>query len=429
MNTGRCIYCKTHKERINKEHAFLKSLLDKKLIGTEYEWIIDKHVCEDCNRFFGNELDTILLNASPIGFIQHKIESELGNRTQAQHATFYNKAKFKSIHPVRLFFTDPIYNDLIAMHEQTAITSDVHVEGFYDSIRALYPQIILVQHPNEQTLESAIAEDCQNFNNPDSSVQPETAVYENNKEYYKFGNTLVFPPKTTETFRKERQQKVFINRFLKKVKNVEKSMWIICPKKHNFHSTFMSFYKSLSGEKTFIEEESFSTPELFTRHTKVIIDPKAIPHIERAVAKIAFHCFLYHYPQFSGHESIFNRIKKYIYHGGKYSNQLISPWRNRRTENITFNTSGHCFHGICFYVQNNNIGCMIGFFTGLLSRPYSFRINLAGKPLMANPKKDKEKYIPFSVHPKSQRKRRILSPDSTGLIIDPRKDKGVLGRF
>ncbi len=428
MTIGICIYCKQEKD-LNVEHAFPKSLLDKKNIGTKYEWIIDKHVCVDCNGLFGKELDGILLNASPIGFIQHKIQSELGNRTNAQHATFYNSTKFKSIHPVRLFFTDPIYNDLIAMHEHTEITSDVDVEGYFDSIGALYPQIILVQHPHEQTSEQAIAEDCENFNNPDSSVELETHVYENNKEYYKFGNTLVFPPKTTETFRKERQQKDFINRFLNKVRNIEKSMWIICPETHSFHSTLMAFHNSLSGEKDFIEEESFSTPELFTRQTKVIIDPKAKPHIERAIAKIAFHCLLYHYPTFHGHEPIFSRIKEFIHHGIGKPNQIISPWRNRRTENITFNTCGHCYHGISFYFKNNNIGCMIDLFMGLFSSPFSFRINLAGKPHMTDAKKDKEEKIPFSVHPKSQNKRRILSPDSTGLIIDPSKDKGVLGRF
>lgn len=423
MQNVRCIYCKKEK-KLNKEHAFPESLLDKRLLGTKHEWIIDKHVCVECNTFLGNELDGILVNASPIGFIQHQIESELGNRNRDQHTTFYNSQKFQSIHPVRLFFSDPIYNDLIVLHEQIPATSTV--EGFFDSIRALVPQIVLVQHPCEQTLEQTVAEDCRKFNNPDSGEQIVTTTLQNNKEYYKFGNTFIFPPKTIETFKKEKQQKEFKNRFLKEVKNVQKSMWIICPQRHKFHSTAMSFYNSVNGVKTMIEQETFIEPELFTRHTKVIMDPKAFPKIGRAIAKIAFHCFLFHYSTFSGHEPIFNRIKRFIYNGSGNPAQFISEWRNYRSENITFASSDRCCHGICFYVQRNNIGCMIDLFVGLLSRPFSFRINLAGNTQSPNLRKDREEYIPFSVHPKSQRKRRILQADKIELIQKPRQEEGVL---
>ena len=425
MKTGKCIYCR-QKTDLNREHAFPQSLLDSRLLGTKYEWIIDKHVCVECNTFLGDELDGILVNASPIGFIQHQIEAELGNRNREQHTTFYNSQKFQSIHPVRLFFSDPIYNDLIVMHEQTPEKSIV--EGCFDSIRALSPQIVLVQHSCEQTLEQAIAEDCQNFNDPDSGKEIKTIILPSDKEYYKFGNTFIFPPKTIEQFKKEKQQKEFINQFLKKVKNSQKSMWIICPQKHKFHSTAVSLCNSVSGEKTIIEQETFIKPELFTRHIKVIMDPKALPKIGRAIVKIAFHCFLFHYPTFNGHESIFNRIKKFIYNGSGNPAQFISEWRNYRSENITVDSSDHSYHGICFYVQNNNIGCMIDLFTGLLSRPFSFRINLAGNTQSPNLRKDREEYLPFFVHPKSQRKKRILQTDRIGLIQEPRQGEGVLWR-
>ena len=69
---------------------------------------------------------------------------------------------------------------------------------------------------------------------------------------------------------------------------------------------------------------------------------------------------------------------------------------------------------------------MIDLFTGLLSRPFSFRINLAGNTRSPNLRKDCERYLPFSVHPKSQRKKRILQADRIGLIQKPRQDDGVL---
>ena len=143
-------------------------------------------------------------------------------------------------------------------------------------------------------------------------------------------------------------------------------------------------------------------------------DQKAMPSIARAIAKIAFHCFLCHYPDFSGHEPIFDDIKEFIYTGSP--NKFVADWKNPGTENMIYDSDEH-FHRICFFIQDNDIGCRIDFFTGLQGPPMSYQITLAGEPDNSQPSPNRIEYIPFYIHPKSQIKRQIVLVDRLSTIV------------
>ena len=162
---------------------------------------------------------------------------------------------------------------------------------------------------------------------------------------------------------------------------------------------------------------------MFAAPILALPDQDAIPDFVRGIAKVAFHCFLYHYPEFTGHESIFDNIKEFIYTGAH--NQFVAGYKNSETENPVYNSTKH-LHGVGFFVQGEDIGCRIAFFTGLLSSQFSYQITLAGDPDNSTPSCDRAGYIPFSVHPESPMKRRIFCVSDLGIIQEPRSDEGVL---
>ncbi|MDE0017969.1 MAG: hypothetical protein OXU51_17440, partial [Candidatus Poribacteria bacterium] len=185
-----------------------------------------------------------------------------------------------------------------------------------------------------------------------------------------------------------------------------------------------AFYNSLQGEtKEIIEAKKLEDPEMFAASIQAIPDQEGIPYFARAIAKTAFHCFLYHYPEFSGHESIFDATKEFIYTGT--SNKYVARYENPGTENPVYDSAKH-LHGVGFFVQGEDIGCRINFFTGLLPSQFSYQIILSGDPDNSTPNCDRVGYIPFFVHPGSPMKGRILPVTELGIIQKPRADEEVL---
>ena len=424
MKKGKCIYCKQERD-LSKEHAFPESLLDDRLIGTEHEWIIDKHLCEKCNKFLGKQLDEILIGASPIGFIWNGIKGELGKTTKDQQATFYKSAKAHRIHPVRFLFPDPSRDDWILLHEEKPASSNTEVP--VDWVTPLSPQIIIIQSSKDQSFEDARTENLEKFNAFGSDEIVVTKYDERNKVYYNFGNTLIFPPETTkELLRKPAQRDEFRSKFLIPGHRVD--CRIICPRQDNLHSPFMSFFKSLKSEEKssnpkFVVRVTHDRVSLkpgpyrdkgINRITKAVFDPKAGPYINRSIAKIAFHCFLFHYPKFSGHEPLFDDIREFIHKGGS-SERFVIKWKIPKIEKLVYK-SNQLFHIICFYARGNRIGCTLNLFTGLLTKPFSFWINLAGTLNNSTRSPSRVEHIPFYVHPKSQRRRRIFVSNRVELM-------------
>ena len=404
MIRGKCIYCKKEKN-LNREHAFPKSLLQKGVHG----WTIKKHVCVACNSKLA-QLDAILIKKSTLAFVWDRIQDELGNKTQTPHSSVYHK-KASGINPLRQFVPDPLYENHIVLHETATMSSDTSVP--VDSATALRPQIILTRYPEGQTPEEIIAENCEKFNNTSSDQDLITDYDEHEDIYCVLGNTYIFPPKASEYFFHKVPE--FKSKFMTNFPRTRYNLKVIFPEEDKQRRAAETFYDSFEGgPKKIIEDEEIPNPKPVMQLIEVRSDQKAMPFIARAIAKIAFHCFLYHYPAFSGHEPIFEDIKEFIYTGS--FNRFVGDWKNPGTENIVYDSDEH-FHGICFFIQDDDIGCRMDLFTGLRSPSISYQVILAGEPDNSNPRPSRAVYIPFYVHPKGQMKKQIVLVDRLSIIV------------
>ena len=413
MKKRKCIYCKKYKN-LNREHAFPKSLLQKATPG----WTLKQHVCATCNSRLA-QLDAVLIKKSPLAFVWDRIQDELGNTTQTPHSSIYHK-KASGINPIRQFVPDPHYENHIVLHETATVRSGASIP--VDSATALCPQIILTQYPEDQTPEEIIAKNWEKFNNTSSDQDIITDHDEQEEVYCIFGNTYIFPPRTSERFFGKAAE--FKSKFMTNLPRTRYSLRVIFSKEDRLRRAVENFYNSFkAGTKEIIEDEEFPNPIPVIQLIEVRVDPKAMPDIARAIAKIAFHCFLYHYPKFSGHEPIFDDIREFIYIGSP--NRFVGDWINTGTENLVYDSSEH-LHGICFFIQDNDIGCRMDLFTGLRSSSVSYQVILAGEPDKSHPRPSRAVYIPFHVHPKSQMKKRILTVENLGIIQQPSPYEGVL---
>ena len=413
MIRGKCIYCKEEKD-LNREHAFPETLLDDKLRGTKHEWIIDKHLCQQCNSNLG-KLDMILGKRSCLAFTLDRIQDELCNKNETLHSSIYRK-RAAGVNPVRFFAPDPLYDNHILLHERATMSDDTSIP--VDSRTALRPQIILTQYPEGQTSEAVIAENCEKFNAATLNEDIITDYGEQKEIYCILGNTYIFPPKAAEYFFHRVTE--FKSRFLTDFPRTRYDLRVIFPEKDRYQGAVETFCNSLVGKtKEIIEDEKIPDPQPVIQLIEVRADQTATPLIARAIAKIAFHCLLYHYPEFNGHEPIFENIKEFIYTGS--SNRFVGEWKDPGTENIVYDSDEH-FHYICFFLQGNDIGCRIDLFTGLQDPPISYQVILAGDPDNSHPSPNRMEYIPFYVHPKSQIKRRIVLVDRLSTIVSVKSE-------
>lgn len=412
MIKGRCIYCKKEKD-LNKEHAFPQSLLQKGTPG----WTINNHLCVTCNSDLG-KLDVVLSKRSHIAFVWDRLQRELGDGAEGIHDSIYHK-RTAGIDPIRLFLPNPVYDNHILLHEFKE-DSDGTINSAY-SVDVLRPQIILTEYAEGQTGEKVVADNLEKFNAAGSS---ENIINHDEQEdiYCILGNIYIFPPQTTWRYFSKVEE--FKSKFLKDFPRTRYNLRVIYPEDDRAWNKVNSFYSSLQGEtKEIIEGKNFEDPEMFAASIQAIPDQEGIPCFARAVAKTAFHCFLYHYPEFSGHESIFDAIKEFIYTGAP--NKYVARYENSETENPIYHSAKH-LHGVGFFVQDNDIGCRIDFFTGLLPSQFSYQITLSGDPDSSTPSCDRVGYIPFSVHSESPMKRKILPGSALRMIQEPRSDEGVL---
>ena len=413
MIKGKCIYCKEEKD-LNREHAFPKSLLQKGAPG----WVIDKHLCKSCNSYLA-KLDGVLSKRSPLAYIWDRIQEGLGHETKTRHSSIYHE-KASGINPVRLFLPNPIYDDHIILHEFKVERDGTNAS--VDLVVALQPQIILTQYAGGQTGEGIIAESLEKFNTISSDEDFITDYDEQEDVYFIFGNTYVFSPKASERFFKRAED--FKSMYMKDFPQIQYDLRVICPEESRYQGAVNTFCDSFKAEiKEIIEPKKFQNPDVFTRSIQTVSDPKSIPEFLRAVAKTAFHCFLHHYPKFSGHESIFAEIRDFIYTGTP--NKFVAQCRNTETDNFVYDSTEH-LHVFYFFIQGDDIGCRIDFFTGLLPDQFSYEVTLAGNPEKSHPSCDSVVYVPFFVHPQSQMKKRIHPVTEFGMVQKPRWGEGIL---
>ena len=79
---------------------------------------------------------------SHIAFLSETIKMELGINNEGQHASIYHKRAGR-VNPVRIPFPDPLYDNLIVLHERSS--SDSPMPDFVYGFSALRPQMILTR--------------------------------------------------------------------------------------------------------------------------------------------------------------------------------------------------------------------------------------------------------------------------------------------
>ena len=418
MVQGKCIYCNEVKA-LNREHAFPESLLHNcvQLKARAPEWIIEK-LCEDCNNRGLGILDQTLTRQSPIAVILRilKNEWEASSNCKSEDTSFYNATGYDGIRPVNLIYPDHLYDNLIMLHEEIGTSA----LGFHPTLLGLakVPQLILIQYTGEQTPEQIIADNCEKWISGDTSVESSA---EHDGVYCISDNCLVFSPKATEYFMAspEREQE-FVTKFMKNHDSLQFYLRVLFPDNRDIEGKLEGFCKRIGqGIEKVFPARRFELQQAPGNYVMMAIDKKAIPYIKRAIAKIAFHCFLYHHPDFSGHETIFEGIRAFISSGENHQTSngedFIAGVTLPRPCIWSSNKQSHIFR---FYVRDGNIICQIAFFTGLLlensyvetPEPLAFEVVLAGNSEEARSGRCRKGRMPFYVHGKSQLKRRIFTP-------------------
>ena len=414
MVEGKCIYCKKIKE-LNEEHAFPKALLQKCTVLDRCapEWVIYK-LCVECNGKL-SRLDDIPVTKGPMAFIWKRIKSEWDpdNVNDDRDSVFYNASTY-GIRPMNLFYPDPLYGGLIILHEETG----ARTSNFYPTLlgRAKVPQMVLIRYAEGQAVEQIIRENSDKWASGEISVT-ESSEYDG--VHCIFENTYVFAPEATKYFvggiDKEQE---FVSKFMKKRHNMRFDLQALFPDNLGYAGKLNGFCKRLrANTKVEIGAKPFEPQESTENYVMVAADKKAIPYTNKAIAKIAFHSFLYWHPQFSGHEAIFEEIRTFISENGSHrtsaGEDIVTGWGVPASYFCPSNEHYHLFY---FYVHRGNIVCRVVFFTGLwlnpccseIPEPLAYEIILAGNSDKARQDNPEERSVPFYVHGKSQLKRRIL---------------------
>jgi hypothetical protein len=472
MRKGKCIYCNEEK-KLNKEHAFPRFLLHNDAPG----WTIYKHSCVECNEKLG-KLDEILASRGPIGHTWNQIKSESGEETKEKQSYRYER-KVHQIKPERMLIPDPILGDRIGLFKLLVEGND-REEPLY-SLEPLVPQMILTLYAEEETIEDVIEKNVKQFaslkiisvevsstsesvltymiGNPLLSTTtvvfpPEAIIYfhhapQDFAEYLKQFDSI---PKeyTISEFRKElqdieskltpkldnaqkekivaylrKQEQDFESTVSKQLDGIQKELLIIKDEKNTEHDMLTSFVDSvLIDNKMIVDEEIYFKEETYANLSRseplrgrFLIDEEVEQYIWRAVAKIAFHCFLKHYDKFSGHESMFDSIKAFIYKEGVV-NSFVTSHVDIDFENPVYSSNEH-FHYISFLVDGRNIGCRMDLFTGLSNGSFPFQVTLAGNIENWNVVFNRTERVPFYMNPKSEKKKRIYFVNSLGMIQEP----------
>ena len=405
MKIGKCIYCKSETS-LNREHAFPQSLRQENMPG----WIIDNHLCVKCNSGF-RDIDKVLSQRSNIGFIFDIIQREWGYTNEGLHSSPYHK-QTNGVKPLRMLFPNPVYDDLIVLHEPDSINHQVNYLG----VRALQPQMILTQYRDGQTCREVVEENNRKY---DTKRLRKDNLYTHDEEddvFCLFGNTHIFPPNAAQRYLGKVDE--FKSKFMTDFPHTRYDLRVISPEEGKGMEKFCAFFNAIQAEtKTMLPEDKNLPVEVFRKPITVIMDKKAKSLFFRAIAKLAFHCFLYHFPKYTGHETKFNPIKNFISRGsGTPSKFVKGAVTNEEIANCVYEDTEHQ-HFFGFFMKNNNIVCQITLFTGITSPPFSNVIVLAGDPNKIPLSTDCVKTFPFFVHPKSPLKNRRVSNENR--IVSP----------
>ena len=426
MKNGTCIYCNELK-LLNREHTLPQSLRQR----NTPEWIIDNHLCRKCNSDFG-DIDMVLSQRSNTGFLFDIIQRERGQENKSIQASPYHK-RASGVNPIRMLFPNPVYDDLIVLHEPDSM----NYQANYLGVIALQPQMILTQYRNGQTSREVVEENNRKYDAKSSRNDNWYTHDEKDDVFCLFGNTHIFPPNTAHRYLGRVDD--FKSKFMKHYPRTRYDLRVISPEEGKGIEKFHAFFNAIQAEtKLMIPEDKDLPVEVFRKPITVITDKKAELLFLRAIAKLAFHCFLYHYPKFTGHEVMFQPIKDFIRNGGDAPLRFVTAVKDYKMESRSYDTTIHQ-HYFRYFVKDDNIGCQIDLFTGMTAAPFSYNIVLAGDDdKIQHVHMYREETMPFIVHAKSLLKRkrnprnrivtvknRIIPASEVG-IIQPSKMSDLL---
>ncbi len=420
MKNGTCIYCNKLKS-LNEEHALPQSLRQ----DNTPEWIIENHLCQKCNSDLG-KLDVVLSQRSNVGFLFDIIQRERGQRNKSIHASPYHKPQ-NDMNPIRVLFPNPVYDDLIILHEPDIMNHQANYLG----VIALQPQMILTQYRDGQTYREIVEENNRKYDTKSLQNGNWYTHDEENDVFCLFGNTHIFPPRAAHRYLGKVHE--FKSKFMADYPRTRYDLRVIFPEEGRGEQKFFDFFNKIQAEtKMMIAEDKNLPIEVFRKPITPIIDQKAESLFFRAIAKLAFHCFLCHCPKFTGHETVFNSVKNFIYQGsGPPSKFVKAVVTSEIIKNDVYEGTEH-LHYFGFFIKDKNIGCQIDLFTGLIADAFSYNVVLAGNPDKECSHPDSVESFPFFVDPQSFLKKRIepvkakiVHPSEMG-IIRPSKMSDLL---
>ena len=166
----------------------------------------------------------------------------------------------------------------------------------------------------------------------------------------------------------------------------------------------------------------------------------------RGLCKVAFHSLLYLFPEYAGHEEIFQEIRDFIYSGIGDPNGFISanPIQSD-PDNLAIYTTTQFLHSFRFDINTDEIWCRINMFTGLeypIGTPHampsfpgvpwsglfpiieqpSWKIRLSDNSNIGRQQQGALLYVPYHVSPDTTLKKLGRSPqpmDAPLQIYDP----------
>ena len=95
---------------------------------------------------------------SNIAFLFDLIQREREQENKSVHASPYHKIN-RGVKPIRMLFPNPVYDDLIVLHEPDSVNHQVNYLG----VRALQPQMILTQYRDGQTCREVVQENNKKY--------------------------------------------------------------------------------------------------------------------------------------------------------------------------------------------------------------------------------------------------------------------------
>ena len=192
-----------------------------------------------------------------------------GYTNEGLHSSPYHK-QTNGVKPLRMLFPNPVYDDLIVLHEPDSINHQVNYLG----VRALQPQMILTQYRDGQTCREVVQENNRKY---DSKRLRKDSWYTHDEKddvFCLFGNTHIFPPNAAQRYLGKVDE--FKSKFMTDFPHTRYDLRVISPEEGKGMEKFCAFFNAIQAEtKTMLPEDKNLPVEVFRKPITVIMDKKA----------------------------------------------------------------------------------------------------------------------------------------------------------